>query len=76
MTKQGRGDDEVDEPKQIEKIKSDRTEVIEICDSSWLIANRSPTKTLSGIRVAFQRKFGYPPTDPRQRMMIEIEWND
>ena len=41
MTKQGRGDDEVDEPKQIEKIKSDRTEVIEICDSSWLIANRA-----------------------------------
>ena len=38
---QGRGDDEVDEPKQIEKIKSDRTEVIEICDSSWLIANRA-----------------------------------
>ena len=41
MTKQGRGDDEVDEPKQIEIIKSDRTEVIEICDSSWLIANRA-----------------------------------
>ena len=41
MTKQGRGDVEVDEPKQIERIKSDRTEVIEICDSTWRIANRA-----------------------------------
>ena len=73
MTKQGRGDDEVDELKQIEIIKSDKLLKFVIPRGS---SPTGPTKTLSGIRVAFQRKFGYPPTDPRQRMMIEIEWND
>ena len=45
MTKQGRGDDEVDEPKQIEKIKSDWTEVIEFvtCASSAIRVDNKPT---------------------------------
>ena len=39
------------------KTALEYVEVIESCEPSWLIANRT-TKTLSGIRVSFQRKFG------------------
>ena len=39
------------------------------------IANRADQDLVRNSR-GISEKFGYPPTDPRQRMIIEIEWND
>ena len=76
MTKQGRGDDEVDEPKQIEKIKSDRTEVIEICDSSWLIANRADQDLVRNSRGISEKIWIMPITAASDVAANELDRDD